>query len=408
MSQELLEYLARQTERAFEIQSVLTAVPAIGPENGGQGESEKAAVVESLLAACGVTDIMRLNSPDPRVASGQRPNIIARMPGNSPRTLWLFGHLDVVPPGQGWDTDPWHVHRNGDIIYGRGVEDNQQAVTCMLLLAESVHNLAITPSLSIGLVFMADEECGSRHGLGYILKQAPEFFGRDDLYIVPDGGSADAASIEIAEKAQLWLKFTVHGRQCHASVPQNGVNALVLASRLIARLADLEAAFPARDSLFTPSCSTFIPTRHDGNGPAINILPGKDSFYMDCRLLPQVDPDEVQNKVQTLASDIIDGVQGSIEIEVEHFQSATETPPDAPVVRGLLDAVAAVYGVQGRPCGIGGATVAALLRNAGLPAAVWACLENTCHQPNERSSLTATCKDAAVFAWLLMNGPRNA
>ena len=46
---------------------------------------------------------------------------------------------------------------------------------------------------------------------------------------------------------------------------------------------------------------------------------------------------------------------------------------------------------------------AALLRERGLPAVVWSCIANTCHQPNERSSITATLKDAQVFAHILMN-----
>lgn len=56
-----------------------------------------------------------------------------------------------------------------------------------------------------------------------------------------------------------------------------------------------------------------------------------------------------------------------------------------------------------RPIGIGGGTVAALLRGQGLPPAVWSCIENTCHQPNERSSIRAALKDAQVFAHILMS-----
>ena len=70
---------------------------------------------------------------------------------------------------------------------------------------------------------------------------------------------------------------------------------------------------------------------------------------------------------------------------------------------GLKAAIARIYGVQAQAVGIGGATVAAFLRQKGLPAAVWGCLENTCHQPDERSSITATIKDSQVFAHILMN-----
>lgn len=399
---ELVSRLLAQEETVCAIQSELTSVPALGPENGGQGEWDKAAMVEGLLRGCGVSNVRRLDSPDARVKSGSRPNIIARLEGRTRRRLWLFGHLDVVPPGDGWVGDPWRLRRDGDLVYGRGVEDNQQAVASMLILAKVLCSLGITPDLGLGLVFMADEECGSRHGLGHILAEAPEMFSPEDMYIVPDGGFPDASAIEIAEKAQLWLKFVVDGRQCHASTPDEGVNALVLASRLLCRLDGLR--FSQSNGLFRPSVSTFVPTRHDANGEAINILPGRDVFYMDCRLLPGLEASVVLERV----SGIIDGVcadyGGHVKVEVVHRQAASATDIGSPVVGALQAAIASVYNVAARPCGIGGATVAALLRHAGLPAAVWSCIRNTCHQPNECSSLSATCRDAAVFAHILMNG----
>lgn len=399
--EKLIQHLLGKSERAFAIQSALAAIPALGPENGGQGEAAKAVLVASLLASAGITDLQRLDSPDSRVESGIRPNIIARVAGKKPKTLWLFGHLDVVPPGQGWETDPWTVCRVGDKITGRGVEDNQQAVTSMLLLAEALFELKLHPELSLGLVFMADEECGSMHGLKHILDKAPELFSPDDYYLVPDGGSPDGASIEIAEKAQLWLKVTVTGKQCHASAPQNGINAFAAACRLVVALDGLQAAFPESDDLFAPPISTFTPTRIDGNEAAINILPGKASFYLDCRLLPGISHRRVLEKITAIAGEVAAQTGAGIELATVQRQAASAVAADSPLVARLMKAIARIYAAQARPCGIGGATVAALLRERGLPAAVWSCILNTCHQPNESSSLLAACRDAAVFASIL-------
>lgn len=389
--------------RVAELQKALTAIPALGPENGGQGELAKAAFVEKCLEQAGVTDILHADSPDPRVESGSRPNLVARIPGRSQRTLWLFGHLDVVPAGnlQAWQTDPWQACEKDGMIYGRGVEDNQQAICSMLVLAESL--ACLQPELTLGLVFMADEETGSSHGLGWILQKRPELFARDDLYIVPDGGSPDASLIEIAEKAQLWLRFRVRGRQCHASMPDEGINSLVAASRLVLELDQLNHIFEARNPLFVPDHSTFTPTMHERNVDAVNILPGEDVFYLDCRLLPELPIAEALAACQRILASQPEAIK--TEYEIIHRREATAISPDAPVVRELERAIMAVYRVQPSPCGIGGATVAAFLRDAGLPAAVWACLENTCHQPSERSSIKATLRDAEVFAHILMRRP---
>ena len=160
MKTSCLQHIASQRGRVIELQTALTAFRALGPENGGDGEHAKAAYIEEQLRACGVTDITHVDSPDARVTSGLRPNIVARIPGASPRTLWIFGHMDVVPPGDAasWHGDPWQVRVDGDSLVGRGVEDNQQAIVSALLVAEALHALRITPPLTLGMVFMADAE----------------------------------------------------------------------------------------------------------------------------------------------------------------------------------------------------------------------------------------------------------
>ena len=402
----LLHALTEREDRVVALQSALTACPALGPDNGGDGEQAKAALIAAWLKACGIHDLVYVNAPDARVSSGARPNLVARIPGKTPRTLWLFGHMDVVPPGDlsAWQSDPWQVRREGDMLYGRGVEDNQQAITSMLLLAEELQQRRITPELSLGLVFMADEETGSAYGLEHTLTARPEFFSKDDLYIVPDAGSRRGDAIEVAEKGQLWLKVHTIGVQCHASTPHKGRNAFLAgADMALACHHGLHAAFGDTDLLFKPPMSTFVPGKHEANVPNINTVPGNDVFYVDCRLLPQVDPQAVLDKTRELANAIEERHGVRIEISVVQQQTFSGIAENSPVVAALKAAVSQVYGLAGRAMGIGGATVAAQLRQRGLAAAVWSCVENTCHQPNERSSITATIKDAQVFTHILMN-----
>lgn len=408
--QQLLETLGNKGARVLELQRLLTACKSLGPENGGAGEAARAQIVADLLRKMGVEDILNVDCPDERVPCGYRPNIIARIKGRTARKLWIFGHLDTVGAGDlsAWRHDPWTVCQEGDLIYGRGVEDNQQAVCSMLILAESLRSSGIVPEVGLGLVFMADEECGSSYGLEHVLAKAPDLFSCDDLYLVPDGGSPNGAEIEIAEKAQLWLKFTVLGAQCHASNPFLGRNALVAASRLVVLLEEgLRGAFSQKNPLFIPPVSTFVPTRHPVNVEAVNIMPGREEFFVDCRLLPEVSVESVMERISAIIEKAARELAVEISVETVHCQKSTATPENSPILPPLQKAISAVYSVEPRLVGIGGATVAAFLRQKGLPAVVWSCLENTCHQPNERSSLTATCKDAAVFAQLLFPGLAN-
>lgn len=406
----LLETLENKGARVLELQQVLTACKSLGPENGGDGENARARIVADLLSKMGIGDVLHFDCPDARVPCGYRPNLVAQIRGKTQRKLWLFGHLDTVGAGDlsSWKHDPWSVCRQGDFIYGRGVEDNQQAICSMLILAESLLATGILPGRGLGLAFMADEENGSHYGLEHILKAAPYLFTEDDFYIVPDGGSPNGAEIEIAEKAQLWFRFTINGAQCHASNPFLGRNAFVAASKLVIRLEEgLRKAFPQKNPLFIPPVSTFVPTRHPANVEAVNIMPGREEFFFDCRILPEVSVESVTEKISAIVEKAIRELAVEITFEIIHFQRASATPETSPILSLLQGAISAVYQVKPRLVGIGGATVAAFLRQKGLPAVVWSCLENTCHQPNERSSLTATCKDAVVFANLLFTGSFN-
>lgn len=405
MREKISEWLRGRASRVEELQAALTAIPALAPENGGEGELAKAELIGSWLDSVGAV-YERHDSPDPRVKSGIRPNIVATIPGETERSLWLFGHMDVVPPGDSaaWFSNPWQARRDGDYIYGRGVEDNQQAIVSMLLLAEAFAALKARPRFSLKLAFMADEERGSAHGLEFLLKTAPELFYPEDLYIVPDGGSPSGAAIEVAEKGQLWLKFTILGKQCHASTPQKGVNAFLAACDLALNIDKLNRLFNATNSLFDPPVSTFTPTKSEANVESVNILPGKDVFYVDCRLLPELAPARVLTEIERMAAETSVRYAAEIKTEIAQDNPASETSPDTPAVRRLSKAISEELGQRAFPVGVGGATVAAFLRRKGFAAAVWSCLENTCHQPNERSSITATLNDARVFANVALGG----
>ena len=72
------------------------------------------------------------------------------------------------------------------------------------------------------------------------------------------------------------------------------------------------------------------------------------------------------------------------------------------MVGALKRAVKAVYGVEARPMGIGGGTVAACIRRKGFGAAVWACMDETMHGPDEYVIIANLIGDAKVFAHLLL------
>lgn len=387
-----------------EVQGKLTATKALGPDNGGVGEGPKAQLIQQLLGELGVTDIQVFAAPDERVEGG-RPNVVARIPGKDrTRTLWVMSHLDVVPAGdlKDWESDPWTVRVDGNRLYGRGVEDNQQGMVASLALAKALHDEKIEPPMDFALLFVADEETGNALGIEYLLDHH-DVFGKEDLILVPDGGTEDGAGIEVAEKGIGWIKCNVRGKAAHGSLPEKGINAHVAAAHMIVALEKLYQRFDRRDDVFDPPISTFPVTKVDANVPNVNTIPGEHTFYVDARVIPGYSLDEVLAAVEEMvgAVDAKHGTKTSCEI-IQRMDPAPPTDPEAPVVQALAKAVEAVYGVKGRPMGVGGGTVAACIRRKGFPAVVWARMDETMHGPNEYCILEYLMGDAKVFAHVLL------
>lgn len=385
-----------------ELQKQLVALVALGPDNDGDGEKEKSDFIQDYLKGLGITDIREMNAPDDRVSCGYRPNFAAIIPGeDTSRTFWIMSHTDIVPPGDEslWDTAPFELTVDGDRMYGRGVEDNNGGSVPALVLAKSIMESGATPPINVGLMFVADEETGNKYGLSHVVAHHADLFSKSDLFLIPDFGAPESDLIEIAEKSMLWLKVSVFGKQCHASTPDEGVNSLIAASAYIIRVKEIGEVFDKQDPLFTPAGSTFTPTKKEANVPNVNTLPGLDVFYVDCRVLPCYELDEVRQAFYDLARLVETdyGVRILVE-EVQGEQAAPATPADSEVVKRLGHAIQEIYNVEGRPAGVGGGTVAAYLRNAGYDCAVWATCQGVAHQPNEFALISKQVGDAKVMA----------
>lgn len=392
---------------ALELQKNMTCRPAISPALGGKGEYQKALYLEGELNKIKFDELYHVDAPDTTAEGNIRPNIIAKYYGeNKNKTLWLIAHMDVVSAGDLalWKTNPFELtlDKDKDTIYGRGVEDNQQAIVAAILTAKTIAESGKRPPINLGIMLMSDEEVGNEYGLHYLLKQRPDLFGKDDLFIIQDCGDPEGHEIEIAEKSTLWFKFTVNGKQCHASIPDLGVNAFEAAANLGVRLSNgLRAKFGKRDPLFSPDVSTFELTKKEPNVPNVNIIPGKDVFYMDCRIFPCYSKEEVVDEIEKIE----DAIENEFKVKVEHEIvvdiSSKATPKDSPLVHAYAEAVKAVYNAEAKIIGVGGGTFAADIRNLGLPAVVGSRMYSNPHGPNEKTRLSFVLDDVKLLVYVL-------
>ncbi len=395
--------LAEASDEEFivEVAKRLLSIKAISPTSGGEGEYKKSMELKKILGELGYDKYDEYNITDE--TGTIRPNIVLNS-GNPGKALWIICHMDTVPVGDIalWKHEPFQATIEGDRIYGRGSEDNGQSIFTVLLLLKHINKNQMKMNLS--LAFVSDEETGNDYGIKYIISK--NIIKKDDLIIVPDAGTDGGFIIETAEKTVMQIKFEINGRQGHASMPENSLNAFREACKFIDLMDfNIHDVFNKSDGLFIPPYSTFEPTRHEQNIENVNTIPGRDVFYWDFRILPQYSADSVLKTIDSLIEKYSKTSEAKIKYTVIDRVDAPEpTPEDAEIVVLLKKAIKSVIGADPFTIGIGGETFASFLRKSGFNVAVWSttAIENA-HMPDEYCLIPHILQDLKVYEYLLYN-----
>ncbi|MEM0127560.1 MAG: M20 family metallo-hydrolase [Thermoplasmatales archaeon] len=387
------------TERDFfvSLYSKMISIEAVNPSSGGKGEEKRAEFLKNEILSWDKE--IKLEEYDAESDGIKRPNLLFFLNNNKKTTVWIVGHMDTVSEGDRglWKYPPFEATIEGDKIYGRGTCDNGQGIISSLIAFKYFINHRDELKNNLGVILVSDEEAGSKFGIQYVLQKRK--FNANDKFIVPDFGTPDGSSIEIAEKGLMWVKLTVVGKQCHASTPDVGINAHRMASKLEIELdGKLHEKFNAKDPEFMVPQSTFEPTKVEPGTSSVNIIPGKESFYFDMRILPAYKLDDVLQEINRIKDSFSrkNGVQVSVEVE-NKADPSRNTEKGEEFVNKFTDSIRKLRGIEVKKVGIGGGTCGAFFRNNWLDTIVWGTVDETEHQPNEYAKLSNVFGDADVF-----------
>jgi len=267
-----MDFAAART-RTLEILEQLVAVPSLS----GQAQDEMIACLQSIVAPWGIT-CDRVPSGVPSVSDGLLISVGPEQPGG----LVLSGHMDVVAvEGQSWTSDPFRLRVSDARAYGRGTCDMKGFVACALTtLITAAQRGTDRPVM---LVLSSDEESSVRSAPALVKALKTRSAPRGVIVGEPTGVHPCDR-----EKASATFEITIRGRAAHASVAPDGVNAISLASQLIAWL-DAEtrhSAQRARPAMgFAPDHSLHSVTTIKG-GVAGNTVPDRCVFQWDARVMP--------------------------------------------------------------------------------------------------------------------------
>ncbi|HSH49860.1 MAG TPA: acetylornithine deacetylase [Halomonas sp.] len=339
---------------------------------------ELIAFVEQWLSRHGV-ESWRIASDD-----GRKANLLARIGPAVEGGVVLSGHTDVVPvDGQPWSTDPFTLIDGGDErLYGRGTCDMKGFIACAL--AEVPVWVTLPLKKPIYLAFSYDEEVGCL-GAPRMIERLMSDQPRPAAVIV---GEPTLMQPVVAHKGSTNLRTVVTGRAAHSSQVNQGVSAIHVAARLVARIEDIMAELRAEGRLneaFNVAHSSLHVGKIQG-GTAINIMARECLFEWEIRHLPDDRFEDLLARVSAYAAVLEAEMQErSAECSI-HTEQLTDTVPaladrDNRQVLELCEAL--LLGRQPTE-GVDYATEAGQFQRAGLPTVI--CGPGSiaqAHQPDE-------------------------
>lgn len=341
--------------RRGELLALLSALVAARTENPPGNESAAAAVLEAFFDGCGIS--YASYEPEP----GRR-NVIGQV-GSKGRRLFVAGHLDTVPAGDGWTVEPFAPAVKDGRLYGRGATDNKGAMAGVALAAQCLQDCFELKGTLLA-AGVADEECGSTLGLEWLLRQ-----GKIDaeMAIIPDCGG-NMTKIDVAEKGLLRARIISYGKQAHGARPDKGVNAIWNLIAVLNRFR--ERGLPqVEHRLFSPATHNLGMMQ---GGAAVNVVPGRATADLDIRWLPGQSADGIMAWLaQILRETEGDVAESRFELVELMRMEPHEVADNHELVQVICAAAQEIAGITPEVTGIGGITVAKQLNEGGIAAVAW-------------------------------------
>lgn len=262
--------------------------------------------------------------------------------------LVLSAHMDVVPAGEGWESDPFTLTEAGDRYIARGSADMKGFLALAVEAAASVDPTSLAAPLVLVLTY--DEELGCL-GAERLFRTWPREHPLPRSCVVGEPTSLAAVRMH---KGHLKMRITVSGTSAHSGYPHLGRNAIEPAGRVVVALSELRRQLESERSRhsghFPETPFVALNVGRITGGTAINVVPERCMVEVGLRPLPEMDSAELAERVERAASAVVPAER--LVVEVIGDSPAMLLAAEAPIVRavgelsGQREAGSASYGTD--------------------------------------------------------------
>jgi succinyl-diaminopimelate desuccinylase len=398
----------RSKESQISFLKNLVMIPTVVPP--GAKYEEAIWLIETKMKEIGFScsivdaDITQLRKYGIRsdLLSGRRPNLIATRQWNSngPHIL-LNGHVDVVPPGDGWKYPPFSATIKDNIMFGRGTADMKGSLASMIFALSAISELDPELHGRVSLIITVDEEIGGATGLQYLVKRN---MVKGDCCLVAD---SSLESIKYAANGCLRFRIITYGKAAHSSRPWTGTNAIEKMLKIMnlitehyEKLRGVRSRILVHPSFGVSELRPSMSIDVISGGLKVNMIPDRCEILVDRRIIPEEDVIEEAKKVIDAICDFKKSDPDlSLSVDYNYFHESFKSDPNNWAIKLLSKAYTDVTDDRPFLGGALGCTDACYTAKIGIPTMLLGCARanSSSHGKNEFVDLN----DVALFSKIL-------
>ncbi len=285
--------------------------------------------------------------------------------------LCFAGHVDVVPAGEGWETDPYKAVEKDGCIYGRGAQDMKSGVAAFTQAVKETETFSGT----LSLLLTSDEEGPAKHGTVEVLRWLEANGMLPDAVIVaePTCENVFGDAVKIGRRGSVNGVIEKIGKQGHAAYPEKATNPIHKVAQVLHRMAGVN--LDDGDENFSPS--QFVVTDIRAGMEVTNVTPGKLKMMFNVRNNTKTTKEDIEAFVHRYFKEM------DYSLTLDQSARPFVTDPDTKIVRTIDAAIAEVAGIRPKHSTAGGTSDARFIAEYGIDVIEFGVVNDTIHAPNE-------------------------
>ena len=321
---------------------------------------------------------------------GVKNLFLYRRLGEGPH-LCFAGHVDVVPAGDGWESNPFVPQVYDGVITARGAQDMKSGVAAFVQTLKEVEDFDGT----LSILLTSDEEGDAEYGTKIMLEHLKSINFLPDFAIVaePTCDKVFGDAIKIGRRGSINGVIEKHGKQGHAAYPEKSTNPIHKVAQVLPAIAGVN--LDEGDDYFSPS--QFVITDIRAGMEVTNVTPGKLKMMFNVRNSTKTSKEDVEKFVHRYFKGM------NYELNLNQSSKPFLTDPNTLVVACLDRAIESICGITPQHSTAGGTSDARFLAEYGVSTVEFGVVNDTIHAPNEHTTIDEVEKLYQVFKKTIKN-----